>query len=75
MKTSSLLVVCGLVLSSTLLMRASTAGVQPLASNGHGGAESGRGAHDCGGEPCDAVFRGFRAFFDRGLDGLAANGC
>ena len=29
---------------------------------------------DCGGEPCDAVARGFRAFFDRKLDGLAANG-
>ncbi len=28
----------------------------------------------CGGEPCDAVVRGFRAFFDRKLDGLAANG-
>ena len=28
----------------------------------------------CGGEPCDAVVRGFRAFFDRKLDGLFANG-
>ena len=74
MKTSSLLVACGLVLSSTLLMRASTAEVEPVASNGHGAAESSREAHDCGGEPCDAVLRGLRAFFDRKLDGLAANG-
>ena len=28
----------------------------------------------CGGEPCDAVVRGFSAFFDRKLDGLLANG-
>jgi mono/diheme cytochrome c family protein len=28
----------------------------------------------CGGEPCDAVRRGFRAFFDRRLNGLDANG-
>jgi cytochrome c peroxidase len=26
------------------------------------------------GEPCDAVLRGFRAFFDRKLEGLGANG-
>jgi cytochrome c peroxidase len=62
-KTSSLLVVSGLVLFSTLLMKASTAEVTPHASVGH-----------CGGEPCDAVARGFRAFFDRKLDGLSANG-
>ena len=71
MKTSSLLVVAGLVLLSTLLIKASTAEVTPLASNGH---TSGAKAHDCGGEPCDAVARGFRAFFDRKLDGLGANG-
>jgi cytochrome c peroxidase len=29
---------------------------------------------DCDGEPCDAVARGHRAFFDRRLDGLGANG-
>ena len=29
---------------------------------------------DCGGEPCDAVVRGICAFFDRGFDGLGANG-
>ena len=32
------------------------------------------GTEHCGGEPCDAVARGFRAFFDRKLDGLGANG-
>ena len=29
---------------------------------------------DCGGEPCDAVHRGFNAFVDRKLHGLDANG-
>jgi cytochrome c peroxidase len=32
------------------------------------------GVDACGGEPCDAVARGFRAFFDRHLNGLQANG-
>jgi hypothetical protein len=73
-KTSSLLVVSSLVLFSTLLMKASTAEVTPPASNGHTSAGSSSKAHDCGGEPCDAVARGFRAFFDRKLDELAANG-
>ena len=29
---------------------------------------------DCGGEPCEAVHRGARAFADRNLQGLSANG-
>ena len=70
MKTSSLLVVSGLVLFSTLLMKASTAEVMP----GHTSARSSSRADHCGGEPCEAVARGFRAFFDRQLDGLNANG-
>ena len=37
-------------------------------------ADEGQHSIMCGGEPCDAVVRGFRAFFDRKLDGLAANG-
>jgi len=72
-KTSSLLVVSGLVLFSTLLMKASTE-VTPGASIGHTSAGSSSRADHCGGEPCDAVVRGFRAFFDRQLDGLKANG-
>jgi cytochrome c peroxidase len=73
-KAPSLLIVCGLVLFSTLLMSASTAKLSRLAPNPHTGTESGLQAHLCGGEPCDAVLRGFRAFFDRRLDGLGANG-
>jgi cytochrome c peroxidase len=73
-KARSLLVVCGLMLFSTLLMRASTAGLSPRAPDLHAGPESGLQAHQCGGEPCDAVLRGFRAFFDRRLEGLGANG-
>ena len=41
---------------------------------GHASAGSSSGPTHCGGEPCDAVARGFRAFFDRKLDGLFANG-
>ena len=70
MKTSSLLVAAGLVSFSTLLLKASTAEMTPPASIGHMSAGSSSRAHDCGGEPCDAVARGFRAFFDRQLDGL-----
>jgi cytochrome c peroxidase len=73
-KTSSVLVVAGVVSFSTLLMRASTAEVPPPASINHTIAGSAASAHDCGGAPCDAVARGFRAFFDRQLDGLGANG-
>jgi cytochrome c peroxidase len=38
------------------------------------GGESLQGPADCGGEPCAAVARGLRAFFDRELHGLGANG-
>ncbi len=54
-------------------MRASSGEVPPPGLNPPG-AESGPHASDCGGEPCDAVFRGFLAFFDRKLEGLDANG-
>ena len=74
MKTSSLLVVSGLVLFSTLLMKASTAEVTPSRRSATRAPARAPRPHDCGGEPCDAVVRGFRAFFDRKLDGLAANG-
>jgi cytochrome c peroxidase len=73
-KTSSLLVASGLVLFSTLLMKASTGEVTPLAPIGHTSAGSSSSADPCAGEPCDAVARGFHAFFDRKLHGLAANG-
>jgi cytochrome c peroxidase len=64
----------GVLLFSTLLMRASTADESPLALNAR--SEHGpRLQHlDCGAEPCDAVVRGFFAFFDRRLRGLDANG-
>jgi cytochrome c peroxidase len=37
-----------------------------VACDGHG--------RTCGGEPCDAVLRGFLRFFDRKLNGLGGNG-
>jgi mono/diheme cytochrome c family protein len=58
-----------LLLSATLFVRASpgSAPTPPSAAAPAGGLE-------CGGEPCDAVLRGLRAFLDRKLTGLAANG-
>ena len=67
MKTSPLLVAACLLLSSTLLVRASPGPAPPP------GAAT-RSGLDCGGEPCDAVLRGLRAFLDRSPDGLAGNG-
>ena len=64
-KILSLLVACCLTLSSTLLMKASTVDALAAGQNPHGGAELERQALECGGEPCDAVARGLRAFFDR----------
>jgi cytochrome c peroxidase len=63
MKTPSVLVACCLISFS----------VSPPSA--HTAAASAPAPHlDCGGEPCDAVLRGFRAFFDRRLEGLGANG-
>jgi cytochrome c peroxidase len=73
-KAPSLLVVCCLVSLSTLLTRASSGQVSPAVPNAHAIAESRPDAPRCGGEPCDAVARGFLAFFDRRLHGLGANG-
>ena len=74
MKTLSLLVIGGFVLCSTLLIRADATEVGSLASNDRLSVDTGHEAHDCGGEPCDAVARGLLAFFDRRLEGLSANG-
>jgi cytochrome c peroxidase len=60
-----------LVLFSVLQMGSSISAMSPVPLQPH--AEAGQ-AHDCGGEPCDAVARGLLAFFDRRLTGLGANG-
>ena len=73
MKRRLLMLVCGLLLISTLAMRASMSAV-PLAPAARRSVESAQMPQDCGGEPCDAVFRGFLAFFDRRLHGLDGNG-
>ena len=68
MHKPSLLIAAGLVLSSTLLLRAATTEVLPV---------DGRApvaAPECGGEPCDAILRGLGAFLDRKLAGLEGNG-
>jgi cytochrome c peroxidase len=68
------LVICGFVLCSTLLIRANAIEAARPASNARLSVDTGHEAQDCGGEPCDAVARGLLAFFDRRLEGLSANG-
>jgi len=72
-KTSSVLIAGSLVVFSMVLLRAGTPEVRLLAQDFHTGVDAGRG-HECGGESCDAVERGLRAFFDGRLDGLGGNG-
>ena len=74
MKVIALLVACFLMLCSTLLMRASSADASATVQGPHGRAEPQRQVPDCDGAPCDAVARGFRAFFDRRLEDLGGNG-
>jgi cytochrome c peroxidase len=74
MKVFSLLLACCLMLCSTLLMRASTVETPAAAQNPRGLAELARQVSECGGEPCGAVARGFRAFFDRRVEELGGNG-
>jgi cytochrome c peroxidase len=69
-KTHSLVLACGFVLISTLLLSARNS----VVSDQRFEAESEEQPFQCGGEPCDAVARGHRAFFDRRLDGLDGNG-
>jgi cytochrome c peroxidase len=73
-KTPSLLIAGSLIVLSTLLLRAGTVEVPLLAQGRHAGVEAEHDGHECGGEPCDAIARGFRAFFDGRLDGLGGNG-
>jgi cytochrome c peroxidase len=74
MKPRSFWVVCCLALTSTFMMSVSNSAQSPVALDQRHGEESGVQAFDCGGEPCDAVVRGLRAFFDERLHGLGANG-
>src|SRR5437764_82958 len=69
-KTPSLLLACCLGMS--FFPRSSLA--DEPAEEADGDRESEGHGHLCGGEPCDAVKRGFQAFFDRKLRGLGGNG-
>ena len=75
MHKPSLLIAAGLVLSSTLLLRAAAVvpGAAATAKTAHSD-RSPAAAPECGGEPCDAVLRGLGAFLDRRLAGLEGNG-
>ena len=70
-----LLIACCLLLVFTLAIRTGSSRFLASAVSAlEPGAESVQVPADCGGEPCDAVVRGRRAFFDRELHGLGANG-
>jgi cytochrome c peroxidase len=70
MKRSTLaVVVCGLSLTCSFALKASDA-PSPAGAQGPSSVQG----FDCGGQPCDAVTRGARAFFDRRLRGLDGNG-
>jgi hypothetical protein len=68
------LLACCFLLMPTLVMNAHHSAALPGVVNPVRGIEPAQHAPDCGGEPCDAVARGLRAFFDRRLHGLGANG-
>lgn len=70
MRLRLLLFACCLVMMSTLAMRASQAPVSQSRVPGFPTPPP----LGCGGEPCDAVHRGFLAFVDRDLHGLDGNG-
>lgn len=74
MKSHSLVLLTSLTLSTVL---ASSTGHPLLSAAGlpqSANVEGGYPDATCGGEPCDAVRRGFLAFFDRRPDGLQGNG-
>ena len=72
MKRFLLIASCCAVVSA-VVMKANLPG-QAFAPLDSGAGEMTQEALDCGGEPCDAVVRGFRSFFDRRLHDLGANG-
>jgi cytochrome c peroxidase len=74
MRAPSLLIACGLVGFTTLAVTARSGDGASRGREEHAEKPSGQEARRCGGEPCDAVARGARAFFDRKLEGLGSNG-
>ena len=69
-----LLIASCLALTCDVVMKASHSGESSAAPESAARDELMQETLDCGGEPCDAVVRGFRAFFDHRLRGLDANG-
>jgi cytochrome c peroxidase len=74
MKPRSFWLVSGLALITTFLMSVTNSARSSVAFDRHPGAEFGVHAFTCGDEPCDAVVRGLKAFFDRRLHRLGGNG-
>jgi cytochrome c peroxidase len=68
------LVACCLLVLVTVAIGAGSSRLGPAVEGLDPIAQSEQVPADCAGEPCDAVVRGRRAFFDRELHGLGANG-
>jgi cytochrome c peroxidase len=73
-KALSMLAVYCLVLCSTMLTRPIDAAISPTTISPHASFATVPASLECGGEPCSAVQRGLRAFFDRTPGGTAGNG-
>jgi hypothetical protein len=67
-KLRHLLFACCVIFASTLAMKASQQ------SRNHVPGFPAHPPTDCGGQPCEAVHRGFKAFAERDLPGLFTNG-
>jgi len=75
MRPRLLVLLCSIIVMSTLVIRASQSAEPPLGVDNQGQENLSQApAFDCGGEPCDAVLRGLFAFGDHRLRGLGANG-
>jgi cytochrome c peroxidase len=74
MKPRSFWGACCLVLTATFMMSVSNSARSQVAPDEPHGGEFGIHAFGCGDEPCDAVARGLKAFFDRRLHRLGGNG-
>ena len=74
MRAPSWLVASGFILLSSMLMRGSSTKVAAAEPQARFEVGPERADAQCSGESCDAVARGFRAFFDRRLEGLSGNG-
>src|SRR4051794_9752994 len=74
LKTRLVLLIGCVLLCSTMWTGSIAGTAAPAAVGLHAGGAPLPPSFECGGEPCDAVLRGLRAFADRTPHGLVGNG-